>query len=46
MADDYAYADDGGENDGNALGSFFYPFALVAISVTSFWVQSVVTEER
>mmetsp|Transcript_20092 Transcript_20092/g.34032 ORF Transcript_20092/g.34032 Transcript_20092/m.34032 type:complete len:704 (-) Transcript_20092:790-2901(-) len=46
MADDYAYADDGGENDGNALGSFFYPFALVALSVTSFWVQSVVTEER
>ena len=46
MADEYAYNDDGGyESEKNAL-SFFYPFALVVISMVAFWVQSVVTEER
>ena len=46
MADDYGYANDGGENDEITLASFFRPVALVVIAITSFWVQSVVTEER
>ncbi len=41
--DDYANANDADET---TLASFFYPVALVVISITSFWVQSVVTEER
>jgi Ca2+/Na+ antiporter len=44
MADDSAYADDG-ESNINAH-AIYYPFALVIVSVVSFWVQSVVTEER
>ena len=48
MADDYAYAYGGGEEDANgALTSqYVYPAALVVIAIVSFWVQSVVTEER
>ena len=47
MADDYAYAyDDGGEDVNSALASYAYPVALVVIAIVSFWVQSVVTEER
>ena len=47
MADDYAYAYGGGEEDVNsALASYAYPVALIVIAIVSFWVQSVVTEER
>jgi len=55
MADDYAANDDfnvgGGEDESgnsnmNPLASTYYAIALVIISSISFWVQSVVTEER
>ena len=48
MSDDYAsYAyDDGGEDVNSALASYAYPVALIVIAIVSFWVQSVVTEER
>jgi hypothetical protein len=44
MADDSAYADDGERNSN--VYAFYYSLALVIVSVISFWVQSVVTEER
>jgi hypothetical protein len=54
MADDYAANDDfyvgGGEDESGSnmspLASTYYAIALVIISSISFWVQSVVTEER
>lgn len=55
MADDYAANDDfnnaGGEDESDSsnmspLASTYYAIALVILSSISFWVQSVVTEER